>query len=771
MAILQSLIAALVISLHSLASNIQAKAFVDPPSVFNSRILRPVAIMSSLASNGIISSLPNWRTANPDDPINSPPFSHHTSSIITAAPWSPDAYQSAIDLYERMSSCTDSFIAPMLTSALHDLEMAYRLYGPHCMVGSYNGGKDACVIFHLMRAVHAKYCRDTLEMQSESKGEIMIPRPRVIYFQHPDEFPPVTTLLEDTVVKYDVEMLAFVEGTSFPKGLEYLVRNNYPPGENGQYQPQQNCIKRNKPSYPLAFILGTRSDDPNAGSQGIYAPSSHYMPPFLRVNPILNWTYGHVWHFLRVFNLEYCKLYDEGYTSLGTVNDTIPCPALKKEDGSYYPAYMLSDWTLERAGRLDKKKKERKETNKSNKFEVSKHEVTMSQTSSTVSLPDASKQQKVEERQKVSLADVINQDGEIANSRMDESAIPRSPTVALIVIGDELLKGLTSDANVLSASRALRSYNVSLSRVSIISDDSQIIVDEIKRIRDEVDVVITSGGVGPTHDDVTVKSVAVACNSEIVFDADMARLLIEKMGCGEANNGKTTDELLQQLPEGMRKMASIPKGATLRYLSTDSKDEWPVLQCNNIFILPGVPNYFQNKIEQLAAYLSSPVTMAEITEQDYTSAKRDTALKRLSSSSPPLRSNTYRVILSADENSIVSQLNATVQANPNVIFGSYPLIDHKDYKTIITIEGRFYNGGYTKGSERFLSRALSDSSRIKEQQVSDTDMKESMGSAIYFSKQEMDENVKIALEDLKSRLPSESIVKVDTNDHLAVDSM
>ena len=53
----------------------------------------------------------------------------------------------------------------------------------------------------------------------------------------------------------------------------------------------------------LAFVLGTRAGDPNAGSQGYFAPSSHYMPPFMRVNPILEWSYGQVWHFLRVFSV------------------------------------------------------------------------------------------------------------------------------------------------------------------------------------------------------------------------------------------------------------------------------------------------------------------------------------------------------------------------------------------------------------------------------------------------------------------------------------
>eukprot|EP00956_Cyclotella_meneghiniana_P012165 scaffold17271_cov69-Cyclotella_meneghiniana.AAC.4 len=568
--------------------------------------------------------------------------------------------------------------------------MAYRLYGPHCMVGSYNGGKDACVIFHLMRAVHAKHCTDMLEKHTDGdqlKEEFAITRPRVIYFQHPDEFPSVTTLLEQTVRKYDVEMLAFEEGTSFPSGLTYLVENNHPPGRNGQYQTQNVGVDSHLPAHPLAFILGTRSDDPNAGSQGIYAPSSHYMPPFLRVNPILNWSYGHVWHFLRTFNLEYCSLYDEGYTSLGTVKDTVPCPALEKEDGGYFPAYMLRDWSLERAGRMNKKTKEKKDSRGDEEFDKSENQVTMSQTSSTVSLPETSK----------TIPSILDQNGILTNSTTDEPTILHSPTVALIVIGDELLKGLTSDANVLSASRALRSYNVSLARVSIISDDLQTIVEEIKRIN------------------------------------------------------------------GMRKMASIPAGSTLKYLSPDpKKDEWPVLQCNKIFVLPGVPSYFQNKINQLAAYLSTPLTMAEFSPKDLTTVTR-TYPRRLSS--PPPSSDTYRVILSAEENSIVTELNAAVRANPHVTFGSYPLVDHPEYKTIVTLEGRFYNGGLTNSSERVLKK-LSDSTTLVKDDCNDRQV--TSANQLYFSKHEMDNHVRIALEDLKSRLPSGIIIKVDSKDHLSV---
>jgi molybdenum cofactor synthesis domain-containing protein len=433
---------------------------------------------------------------------------------------------------------------------------------------------------------------------------------------------------------------------------------------------------------------------------------------------------------------------------------------------------MLRDWSLERAGRVGKKNKNEKKSGE-NGDDVPKHQVTMSQTSSTVSLPDATTILTLSKHER-SMSKVINMDDTPpATSSIDnKTSLPHPPSVALIVIGDELLKGMTSDANVLSAARALRSYNVPLARVSIISDDSQGIIDEIRRIRKEVDVVITSGGVGPTHDDVTVRSVAEALGLEIEMNYEMAKLLIDKMGNGEVIDGHEEgdeEDLFSRLPEGLRKMACIPSESTLRYLSIDSeKDEWPVLQCSNIFVLPGVPNYFQQQIEQLALHLSSLGTLAEL---PFNGSK----LRRLPSAPLPPRSDTYRLVLSMDENSIVSELNATVQANPHVSFGSYPLVDHPTYKTIITLEGRFYNGGYTKNSERLLSRALSDCTLgidddlTSERSDKHCERRESVRQTLYFSKEEMDNNVKIALEDLQSRLPPESIIKVDTNDYLAVD--
>mmetsp|Transcript_18605 Transcript_18605/g.27304 ORF Transcript_18605/g.27304 Transcript_18605/m.27304 type:complete len:400 (+) Transcript_18605:187-1386(+) len=268
--------------------------------------------------------------------------------------WSQSHFEESFDLYERLQQCDDEYVAPQIKEALECLEGAYRLYGSRCLVGSYNGGKDAVAILHLMRAAHAKHCHDLLTAENSNKAssnanrenksdyhDSHYNRPRVIYFEHVDEFPEVTALLESTVHQYDLDMLAFGSYYSFSDGLSILVQTAQP--------------------KPLAFVLGTRKSDPNAKNQGLFAPSSSYMPPFMRVNPILNWSYGQVWHFLRKFELPYCSLYDQGYTSLGNVKDTLPCPALKKKEGEglggYWPAYMLEDWDQERAGRVKKKKK------------------------------------------------------------------------------------------------------------------------------------------------------------------------------------------------------------------------------------------------------------------------------------------------------------------------------------------------------------------------------------------------------------------------------
>ena len=310
-------------------------------------------------------------------------------------------------------------------------------------------------------------------------GEFVVPRPRVIYFQHADEFPEVLSLLCDTVDRYDLDMIAFEMGVTYLEGLRHLVERNRFAGGGGGGDGDGTTASPPTllpPPYPLAFVLGTRGDDPNAGSQGVFAPSSSYMPPFLLCNPIIDWDYGDVWEFLRHPDLRgevpYCSLYDRGYTSLGK---TMGGGAGESGGGeSYWPAYMLKDWSLERAGR--------DLSARSSLSSMGGRGGRLSTTSSSSSC---------------------------SSSSPSTARGSRRPSVGLIVIGDEILKGMTPDSNIVAAAKALRSYNASLARVSVISDDMKDIVNEIRRYANEeedADFIVTSGGVGPTHDDVTIKS-------------------------------------------------------------------------------------------------------------------------------------------------------------------------------------------------------------------------------------------------------------------------
>ena len=104
-----------------------------------------------------------------------------------------------------------------------------------------------------------------------------------------------------------------------------------------------------------AVIMGTRSTDPHGANLNAFQLTDRGWPEFMRVNPILKFSYSNIWALLRGLSLPYCKLYDVGYTSLGSVQTTQLNPALRYTDSNgvvhYRPAYTLSDDLLERSGR------------------------------------------------------------------------------------------------------------------------------------------------------------------------------------------------------------------------------------------------------------------------------------------------------------------------------------------------------------------------------------------------------------------------------------
>ncbi|CAB9501241.1 Probable FAD synthase [Seminavis robusta] len=684
---------------------------------------------TSSTSTSSETTIPNWRVLSlpkEEDQEDSLAF------LQERAPWSNQQYQEALDLYDKFISCSDSYIAPGIKDALNVLDHAYRLYGPQSVVCSFNGGKDAVVILQLLRAAHAHHYRQQEEQQQEHDKTTII-RPRALYFEHADEFPQVLAYLQNSVQQYDLDMIAFDKGIKFNQGLEVLVQNNL--------VPQQSSST--KITLPMGFVLGTRVGDPNAGDQGYFCPSSHYMPPFMRVNPILEWTYGQVWHFLRVFSLPYCVLYDQGYTSLGTTKDTNPCPALAVPGMTvtqnttlpkYWPAYMLQDWSQERAGRIKKEKKKSstttattKDNNKGDNI-PSTSSAPSNKAESVISIPSALRAtdpkqliRKKQDELAISPVETQNDGGENADNDLDEScwsydkssnhslaSSVEQRTAGLLVIGDEILKGATADTNTQAAAKAFRENSVLLKRVVVVSDDQEAIINEILQMQNEVDILVTSGGVGPTHDDVTIKSVAAALNQDLVLHEEMALLLQEKMNKTDNDSNSNDNNAVVELTEAQRKMATLPSRSKLRYLA--DKQDWPVLQCRNIFILPGVPEFFTHKIEYVADYVSSDIELE--------------------------RSTVYKVILSVDETSIVTVLNTAVEAHPDVTFGSYPFVSHPEFKTVLTLEGRLRSA-----EPEIFSRKS-------------------------FSKPQMDHHVRMALDYLLTHLPEGSILRVENDDGL-----
>ena len=154
---------------------------------------------------------------------------------------------------------------------------------------------------------------------------------------------------------------------------------------------------------------------------------------------------------------------------------------------------------------------------------------------------------------------------------------------AIIVIGNEILSGRTQDINVSFLSKWLNEIGIRVEEVRIIEDKEKSIVDCIKEIKNKFKYVFTTGGIGPTHDDITSKSVAKAFNRKYDFHKE-AYDILEKYYTSE------------KFSEGRKKMAKIPQGASLIYNPSSGA---PGFIVENIFCLPGVPSILKSMVECL----------------------------------------------------------------------------------------------------------------------------------------------------------------------------
>lgn len=215
------------------------------------------------------------------------------------------------------------------------------------------------------------------------------------------------------------------------------------------------------------------------------------------------------------------------------------------------------------------------------------------------------------------------------------------PGLAAIIIGNEVLTAKVVEANGSLLVRRCRERGVRLASVHVIPDEVDCIVEAVALARRRARFVVTSGGVGPTHDDVTVRAVALALGRKIVTSPRLVELLRAAWAPEDP-------------PAAALRMAEAPEGSELLE-STDAR--YPVLGCEGVFMLPGVPEFFRAQLDAVLSLLpSSPV-----------------AIRML--------------YLRAQESEIAKTLDEVALTMPEVAFGSYPTFDPSlDYRIKITIE-------------------------------------------------------------------------------------
>jgi molybdenum cofactor synthesis domain-containing protein len=214
-------------------------------------------------------------------------------------------------------------------------------------------------------------------------------------------------------------------------------------------------------------------------------------------------------------------------------------------------------------------------------------------------------------------------------------------TAAFVLVGNELLSGKVQERNLEPLAATLRALGIRLERVVVVADERAAIAQEVRAASARYDVVFTSGGVGPTHDDVTLEGVADGFGVPVESHPHLVALLREVYG-----ERCTEDHLL---------MARVPAGSELKS-SPDVK--WPTVVMRNVWVMPGVPELFRMKLSIVREHLVGP---AHIVSRALFTQMEETDLKPL--------------------------LDRVVARHAAVEIGSYPKWFDASYKTKVTFDG------------------------------------------------------------------------------------
>lgn len=179
----------------------------------------------------------------------------------------------------------------------------------------------------------------------------------------------------------------------------------------------------------------------------------------------------------------------------------------------------------------------------------------------------------------------------------DETAIAPTPTAALLIIGNEILSGRTQDANLNAVAKKLGTVGIALREVRVVPDIQDEIVTALNALRARYTYVFTTGGIGPTHDDITVDAVAAAFGVEVVEHPEATALLLAHYGA-------------DKLTPARLRMARLPQGASL---IANPISKAPGIHIDNVFVLAGVPEIMRGMMDGIVATLQHGPAMHSLT--------------------------------------------------------------------------------------------------------------------------------------------------------------
>ena len=240
--------------------------------------------------------------------------------------------------------------------------------------------------------------------------------------------------------------------------------------------------------------------------------------------------------------------------------------------------------------------------------------------------------------------------------------VTQNPTAAMLVIGDEILSGRTRDANMHHLAGELSTAGIDLKEVRVVSDDPVAITGAVQALAAGYSHVFTSGGIGPTHDDITADCIAAAFDAPIDVRDDARAIL-------EAHYQRTGTELNQ----ARLRMARIPDGATL---IDNPVSAAPGFTLNNVHVMAGVPQIFQAMVASILPTLTGGA---------------------------PLLSQTLRI--DRGEGDIAGPLSDLAAEYPDLSIGSYPFSHSGAFGAHIVIRG--HNGVRLDAAMQQLARLFS----------------------------------------------------------------